>query len=142
MSSLIANQVKKMCFISVKFFNLFTTFVSLFTLNWYNINYNNNCLFNATIRYSTHNRKSLLELHTQLVTSCFNYNWLTDLHSYIIMYINLSIMTFSTWWNIGFEFLDEIQGPLNTIFFFGKFFKKTTEYFLKFLLLFESRNIR
>ena len=40
----------------------------LFTLNWYNTNYNNNCLFNTTICYSAHNRNSLLELHMQLVS--------------------------------------------------------------------------
>ena len=31
-----------------------------------------------------------------------------------------------------------IQGPPNTIFFFGKCFQKTTEYLLKFLFLIES----
>ena len=68
MSSLIANQVKtNMSSISAKFFIVLTIFVPLFTLNWYT-NYNNNCLFNKTIRYSAHNRNSLLELYTELVT--------------------------------------------------------------------------
>ena len=64
-----ANQVKtNMCSVSVKLFMVLTTFVALFTLNWYNTNYNNNCLFNTTIRYSAPNRNSVLELLTQLVT--------------------------------------------------------------------------
>ena len=67
MSSFIANQVKtNMCSISVKFFIVLTTFVPLFTLNWYNTTYNNNLLnslllaaynlFISTvlIRYSSH----------------------------------------------------------------------------------------
>ena len=45
MSSLIASKVKtNMCFVSIKLFIVHTTFVPLFTLNWYNISYNNNLL--------------------------------------------------------------------------------------------------
>ena len=45
MNSLIANQIRtNICFISVKIFIVFTNFVALFTQNWYNNNYNNNCL--------------------------------------------------------------------------------------------------
>ena len=43
MSSLIPKQVKtNVCLISVKFFIVLTTFVPLFTFNWYNTNYNTN----------------------------------------------------------------------------------------------------
>ena len=53
MSSFIANQVKtNMCFISLKLFIVYTTFVSLSTLNWYNTNNNTKYLFNTTIRYT------------------------------------------------------------------------------------------
>ena len=77
MSSFIANQVKtNMCSISVKFFIGLTTFVPLFTLNCYNTNYNNNCLFDTTIRYSGHNRNSLFTRN--LSQDCFNYNWTAD----------------------------------------------------------------
>ena len=69
MSSLIANQVKtNMCSISVKFIIVLITFVPLYTLYWYSNNYNNNCLFNTTIRYSAHKRNFMLELYTHLVT--------------------------------------------------------------------------
>ena len=76
MSSFIANQIKtNMCSVSVKFFIVLSTFVPLFTRNWYNTNNNNNLLSSlllaaynlfvitalirhsshTTIRYSAHN---------------------------------------------------------------------------------------
>ena len=62
MSSLIANQVIKQIYVlvSVKLFIVLTTFVPLFTLNWYNTNYNNNCLPATTIRHSAHSRNCLV----------------------------------------------------------------------------------
>ena len=59
MSSLIAIKVKtNMRLVSTKL-SLFSplSYVPLFKLNWYNnnYNYNNNCLFDTTIRYSDHN---------------------------------------------------------------------------------------
>ena len=40
--------------------------------------------------------------------------------------------------NNAFFTVNAFQGPPNTIFYFGKCFKKTTEYFIKFLFLLES----
>ena len=52
---LIANRVKiNMYFVFVKTFIVLTTFVPLFTFNWYYNNYNNNCLFDTTIRSSAY----------------------------------------------------------------------------------------
>ena len=63
MGSLIANQVKKtnICFVSVKLFLVLITFVPLFTLNWYSMNYNNNC--------PAHNCNCFVhtQLHTRLI---------------------------------------------------------------------------
>ena len=54
-SSLIANEVNtNMCLISLKNPLLFH-FVPLFTPNEYNNNYNNNCLFDTTVRYFAYN---------------------------------------------------------------------------------------
>ena len=77
MSSLIANQVKaNVCLVSVKLFIVLTTFVALFTLNWYNNNYNNNCLFNTIIRYSAHNLDSLFTRNRN--TRLIDYNSLSS----------------------------------------------------------------
>ena len=84
MSSFIANQVKtNMCSISVKFFIGPTTFVPQFTLNWYNTNYNNNCLFDTTICYSAYNRNSFFTRNFS--QDCFNYNWTAD--RFIFIYV-------------------------------------------------------
>ena len=66
MSSLIANQLKpNMCFVSVKIFIVLTTFVPLFTLNWYNNNYNNKCLSDTTIRNYAYNRNCFVRTSQQ-----------------------------------------------------------------------------
>ena len=108
MSSFIVNQVKtNMCSISVSVFIVLSTFVPLFTLNWYNTNYNNNLLSSlllvaynlfvsttlirysshTTIPYSAHNlfvsvnpySLDFYNIQTRNRNSRLtDYNWLTD----------------------------------------------------------------
>ena len=97
MSSLIANPCKKqICvLVSVKLFIVHTTFVPLFTLNWYNNNYNNNLLSSLLLahNYSLFCSQSFckhftysLDLHNRdlqtrnrnLSQGWLNYNWLSS----------------------------------------------------------------
>ena len=62
------------CFVSVKVFIVLTTFVPLFTINWYNNNYNNNCLSDTRIHYSANNCNCFVR--TPHVT-CHKTAWIT-----------------------------------------------------------------
>ena len=74
MSSLVATKVKtNMSFVSVKLFIVHTTFVPLFTLNWYNNNYNNNLL---TSLFLAHNYSLLCSQHF-----CKHWTYSLDLHN-------------------------------------------------------------
>ena len=69
--SLIANQVKANMILNLNetLFIVLTTFVPLFTVNWYNNNYNNNCLSDITIRCSAYNYNCFVRTS---LTTCYN----------------------------------------------------------------------
>ena len=86
MSSLIAKQVNtNMSLISLKLFNIYTTYVPLFEFIGYNSNYNYNSMSDTTIRYSAYNlfvsaNLYLLDSHNLRTRNLSHHNadWITS----------------------------------------------------------------
>ena len=81
-----------MCFASVKLTIVLTTFVPLFTLNWYNNNYNNNT-------------NVLLALHTQLVIRLLEFQLTPARFVLHICICTASVRRTFSMWNVHYLFL-------------------------------------